>query len=126
MSVLFDTDVLIDYLRDLAPAIEVVESQIQDAFISAMTVGELYQGVREGRERIRLAETLSAFSVLSVTHEIAEQGGLFSRTYRKSHGCGLADCFIAATALVHNLTLQTLNLKHYPMLKKVKEPYFKN
>lgn len=126
MAFLFDTDVLIDYLRNVPEAVEAVESKIEDAFISAMTVGELYQGVREGQERTKLARTLSAFTILSITEDVAEQGGLFSRDYRKTHGCGLADCLIAATAEVHLLKLETLNLKHYPMLKNVEAPYTKS
>jgi hypothetical protein len=56
---------------------------------------------------------------------IAERGGLFSRDYRASHGCGLADCLIAATADLHGLSLVTLNAKHFPMLHDVETPYRK-
>jgi len=125
MASLFDTDILIDYLRDCPEAILFVEENISDACISAMNVAELYQGVREGKERIQLSKTLSAFTVLPITEEIAEKAGLFSRDYRNSHGCGLADCLIAATADSHGLLLETLNDKHYPMLKSVHVPYKK-
>lgn len=126
MAVLFDTDVLIDYLRGQPDAVQVVEGQIHDAHLSAISVGELYQGVREGKERTSLAQAITAFTVLSVTEGIAQQGGLFSRDYRKSHGCGLADCLIAATATFHQLKLITLNKKHFPMLEDVEVPYSKN
>ena len=125
MACLIDTDVLIDYLRGHPAAISVVEERIGESLLSALTVAELYQGVREGKERLKLARTLSAFSILPVTQEIAERGGLFSRDFRKSHGCGLADCLIAATADSHGLTLLTLNVKHYPMLDDVEAPYAK-
>ena len=123
MACLIDTDVLIDYLRGLPAAISVVEERVGESLLSALTVAELYQGVREGKERLKLARTLSVFSILPVTQEIAERGGLFSRDFRKSHGCGLADCLIAATADSHGLTLVTLNVKHYPMLDDVEVPY---
>jgi predicted nucleic acid-binding protein len=42
-----------------------------------------------------------------------------------SHGCGLADCLVAATAQLHGLTLATLNSKHLPMLQDVRVPYQK-
>lgn len=125
MAVLFDSDVLIDYLRGHPDAVELIESSISEAYLSAISVAELYQGVRDGDERVKLSATLSAFSILSVTADIAEQAGLFSRKYRSSHGAGLADCLIAATAEAHGLTLQTLNGKHSPMVSKVVVPYRK-
>ena len=125
MALLFDTDVLIDYLRGHENAASVIEANHSEAFLSALTVAELFQGVRDGKERLKLTRTLSAFNILPVTQEIAERGGLFSRDFRKSHGCGLADCLIAATADLQGLTLITLNTKHYPMLEAVKAPYTK-
>jgi len=125
MAWLFDTDILIDYLRSRPDSVEVIEGYIFEADLSVMNVTELYQGVRDGDERTMLASTLSAFTVLPITLDIAEHGGLFARTYKASHSCGLADCLIAATAELHGLTLQTLNKKDYPMLKSVQVPYMK-
>ena len=122
MADLFDSDVLIEYLRGETGAVAFVEARIEDACISAVTVGEIYQGVRAHEEE-QVALTLSAFRVLPVTMEIARIGGLFSRDHRRSHGCGLADCLIAATAKAHGLTLQTFNRKHFPMIEDVNVPY---
>lgn len=126
MAYLFDTDILIDYLRGYSEAVAVIETHISEAYISVMTVAELYQGVRDGEERTKLAATVSAFTILSITTDIAEQGGLFSRDYRVTHGCGLADCIIAATADSHGLVLSTLNEKHYPMIRTIDVPYRKS
>jgi predicted nucleic acid-binding protein len=126
MAYLFDTDILIDYLRGYSAAVTVIETHISEAYISVMTVAELYQGVRDGDERTKLGATVSAFTILSITRDIAEQGGLFSRDYRVSHGCGLADCIIAATADSHGLVLSTLNQKHYPMIRTIDVPYRKS
>jgi predicted nucleic acid-binding protein len=125
MAYLFDTDILIDYLRGHSGAAQLIEVHIAKAYLSAMNVAELFQGVREGQERTKLGSMISAFTVLPITAEIAEQGGLFSRDYRASHGSGLADCLIAATCDIHGLTLQTLNEKHYPMIQSVHVPYRK-
>ena len=73
MADLFDTDVLIDYLRGEADAVIFVEARIEDASISAVTVGEIYQGVRPNEEQ-QVATTLSAFQVLPVTTDIARTG----------------------------------------------------
>jgi predicted nucleic acid-binding protein len=122
---LIDTDVLIDFLRGRREAIEFLERHVDDLQVSAVTVAELYQGVREGHERTKLATTLSALTVLALTEEIAELAGLFRRDCGSSMGCGLADCMIAATAFQHQLQLVTLNARHFGMLQYVIVPYHK-
>jgi hypothetical protein len=125
MAKLFDSDLLIDYLRGHPGAVSFVEANVAKACISAMNIAELYQGVRNGEEQTNLGKMISALTSLPITPEIAELGGLFSRDYRASHGCGLADCLVAATAELHGLTLVTLNAKHFPMLHSVETPYRK-
>ena len=58
---LIDTDVLIDYLRGQADAIAFLESLTERAPISAVTVAELYAGVRAGEERTALDSFVKAF-----------------------------------------------------------------
>ncbi len=123
---LVDTDILIDFLRGCRDAEAFLTKQVDDVSISAVTVAELYQGVREGEERAKLATTLSAFTILPMTEEIAEMAGLFRRDYRPKSGCGLADCMIAASASMHDLPLATLNKRHFPMLASVVTPYTKD
>jgi predicted nucleic acid-binding protein len=125
LIMLVDTDILIDYLRGHPEAGSFLESRIDEVSISAVSVAELYQGVREGRERTLLARMVSALTVLPLTTDIAERAGLFRRDYRATTGCGLADCVIAATAARHGLELATLNGKHFRMLERVLTPYLK-
>ena len=66
---------------------------------------------------------IAAFRVLPVTEEIARHGGLHRRDYGHSHGTGLVNGIIAATALQIGSGLVTLNLRHYPMLDAVLVPY---
>jgi len=53
------------------------------------------------------------------------QAGLWRRTYGRSHGTGLADALIAASASAAQATLVTLNRKHFPMLADVLVPFSK-
>jgi hypothetical protein len=122
---LLDTDVLIDYLRGRPDAVSYLESLTEPLLISAITVAELYAGVREGAERIALQQFLSVFNVIPVDEEIAAVGGLIRRDYGKSHGVGLADAIIAATAEARKADLVTLNKKHFSMLSSVVTPYHK-
>ena len=125
MAKLLDTDILIDFLRGHPEAVVYVEAIFSESFVSAINIAELYQGVRNGDEQTRLGKMISALTSLPLTSGIAERGGLYSRDYRPSHGCGLADCLIAATADLHGLSLVTLNAKHFPMLEDVETPYRK-
>ena len=125
MDWLIDTDILIDALRGSAKAIELIEDNLTKIAISVMSVAELYQGVRNTKEQKQLELTLSMFTVLPITNDIAIQAGHYSSRYKASHGTGLADCLIAGTAECHGLFLMTLNIKHYPMLRKLDAPYKK-
>lgn len=128
MIVLVDTDVLIDFLRGLPEARDFVRDLPCDAAISAITVAELHVGVRDGGERAALQGMLQTFRILPLDAEIAGRGGLLRRDFGRSHGVGLNDGLIAATAEVHGLKLASLNLKHYPMLaaEQVFAPYRKH
>jgi hypothetical protein len=124
-SLLPDTDVLVDFLRGHPDAVAYVKSQSERIVLSAVVAAELYAGVRDAEELQRLDEFLSQFAILPVTWELARSAGLLRRDYRKSHGVGLADAIIAATAKAHGAEVGTLNVKHYPMLKGLKPPYTK-
>jgi predicted nucleic acid-binding protein len=122
---LVDTDVLIDYLRDKTEAVSYLENLTEHLLISAITVAELYAGVREGNERTKLDNFIHAFELIPVGREISIKGGLYRRDYLKSHNIGLADALIAATAETEQAALVTLNNKHFPMLSSVIVPYQK-
>ena len=94
--------------------------------VSVITVAELYAGVKEGNELTHLDSLLETFNIIELTDDIARMGGIFRRDYSKSHGVGLADALIAATAKHELCTLVTLNRKHFPMLDNVLIPYQKH
>lgn len=122
---LIDTDVLIDYLKANSQAVDFLENLTQVLLISSITVAELYAGVREGKERTALDNFISVFEVVPIDEKIATIGGLYRRDYGKSHGVGLADALIAATANIKQAKLVTLNQKHFPMLRDLIIPYKK-
>ena len=115
---LLDTDLLIDYLRRHPKAAALFDKLPDDCAICAMSVAELHAGVREGAERDALNTLLAGFTLIEVSAEIAAQGGLLRRDWGKSHGVGLTDALIAATALHCGRVLLSLNGKHFPMLGK--------
>ena len=124
-SILLDTDILVDFLRGNSKAVAFINAQSARVILSAIVVAELYAGVKGEAEQIVLDNFVSIFRVVPVSAEIAKVGGLYKRDFGKSHGVGLADAILAATAEAENAELKTLNRKHYPMLKGLMPAYTK-
>ncbi len=124
---LLDTDLLIDYLRNHPSAAALFDKLPDDCAISTLSVAELHAGVREGSERHALDTLLGTFSQIDLSAKIAAHGGLLRRDWGKSHGVGLNDALIAATAIQTERVLLSLNAKHFPMLAKgqLVVPYIK-
>jgi len=98
-ALLIDTDVLIDYLRGEPKALEYLKAARTTLRVSCLTLTELYVGVRDGAEREALTRLEELFEAVPVDREIAVQAGLFRRDYGRSHGTGLIDALIAASAI---------------------------
>ena len=123
--ILPDTDVLIDFFRGVEVAVEFVNTHSTKFIMSSIVVSELYAGVRGETELTILDKFIALFKVVPVSAEIARLGGLLKRDYGKSHGVGLADAILAATVIIENAELKTLNTKHYPMIPGLKPAYKK-
>ena len=124
-AILLDTDILVDFLRGNNKAEAFLATQADRIILSAIVVAELYAGVKGEAEREALDALVSLFRIVPVDVEIAKAGGLYQRDYGKSHGVGLADAILAATAEAWKAELKTLNIKHYPMLKGLRSAYTK-
>ena len=120
---LLDTDVLIEYLRGRSEAVEYLESLSSDLYLSVISVAELFAGVKDDEEERSLRRFLLAFVILPVTEKVARVGGLYRRDFRTSHGTGLADALIAATAEENGANLVTFNRRHFPMVPRITVPY---
>jgi predicted nucleic acid-binding protein len=123
--ILLDTDVLVDYLRGDARAVTFVQANADRIILSAIVVAELYAGAKGEAEQTVLDDFVSLFRVAPLGAAVAKAGGLYKRDYGKSHGIGLADAILAATAEAELAELKTFDLKHFPMVKGLKPPYRK-
>jgi predicted nucleic acid-binding protein len=124
-AILVDTDVLIDFLRGNDKAITFIDEFSPNIILSPIVVAELYAGVKGTHELSVLDNFVSLFRVVPIDSEIAKAGGLYKRDFGKSHGVGLADAILAATAEKENAQLKTLNVEHYPMIRGLKTAYKK-
>jgi predicted nucleic acid-binding protein len=121
--ILLDTDVLVDFFRGHIKAVALIDNYSDRIILSSIVVAELFAGVKGSAEQVVLEEFVSLFRVVPVMVEIAKAGGLYKSKFGKSHGVGLADAILAATAEAENAELKTLNTKHYPMLKGLTPAY---
>jgi hypothetical protein len=124
-SILLDTDVLVDFFRGHSKTVAFVNAHSAHIILSSIVVAELFAGAKEENELAAIEEFVSLFRVVPVNIEIAMAGGLYRRQYGKSHGVGLADAILAATADAEGADLKTLNIKHYPMLTGLTPAYTK-
>ena len=125
-TALFDTNILIDYLKGKPEATSLLKSCLKEGQIltcSLITKVELLSGARPGEDEI-LQEFLDAFDRVGLDDIIAEEAGRYMSQYRKSHGINITDAIIAATALAREAVLYTLTDRHFPMNDiKVIKPY---
>ena len=124
-NILIDTDIVIDFLRGEKQAISHIKAKSKIICFSAITVAEIYAGIKGKKEEVEVERLFSIFPVIAATNEIAHEAGKLVKQYRPSHSVEMPDAIIAATCLISGLELNTLNIKHYPMFKELKPPYRK-
>jgi predicted nucleic acid-binding protein len=123
--ILIDTSILIDHFRKRPEAMNFIANLSGRPIVSVITVAELFAGVRQGQERREIESFLSRSVLIDVDEQIGIRAGLILRQYRKSHGVGLADALIAASAEADSARVATLNVKHFPMFSDLFVPYQK-
>lgn len=127
--ILVDSDVLITHLRGNPSARDWLTSARRSGplAVSAVTVAEVTGGMRtsaDAGERPEVRRLLASLDCEPVTREVAEQAGDLSRRFRRSHqGISTSDYLIAATAVIRDLQLATLNVRHFPIFPELSAPF---
>lgn len=124
MKTLLDTSILIAHLRGDERATALLLSlPADDRLVSVLTRVEIEGGMRSG-ERRDVGLLFGALRLVDVTDMIARRAAAHLRRFRRSHGSiDLVDYLIAATAELHDAKLETLNVRHFPMLKNLSAPW---
>ncbi len=126
MTVLLDTDVLVDCLRGTPAARTWLEQATAESFqVPGVVAMELLMGCQNKADLERTRKFITAFDV--VWTEAAE----FAKAYellaaqRLSSGLSIPDCLIAAMALTRSARLYTFNSKHFKVVAGLdtQEPY---
>ncbi|MBU2591868.1 MAG: PIN domain-containing protein [Patescibacteria group bacterium] len=123
--VIIDTSVIIDHLRQSSEGdtllLKIAKAMPKENLaLSVISVQELYEGKstkNKEKEQLLLA-TISPLKILSYTYEIAQKAGEIAR--ESGQPIELADAAIAATAIVNNAELLTVNKKHFEKIPELK------
>jgi predicted nucleic acid-binding protein len=126
LSPLVDTSILVDYLRGVEAARELLRKAIEREEVvtsSVLTRIELSIGMRPAEQRATDA-LVAALRWIEIDGAIADEADALARRYGLSHsGIDAVDYCVAASAIVHGLELWTLNVRHFPMFEGLKPPW---
>jgi len=117
--VVVDTNIIIDHLRRgvRESALVKLEAKIPDEklVISIATIQELYEGrsVGDTDDEKDMLATLAGLEILPFGYEEAKKAGELNRHLDEKNKIESIDAVIAATCLVNDCSLATLNKKDF-------------
>lgn len=127
-SFLVETSVIIAYLKNLPQGTKILTKLSGQLVSSVICLGELYQGVflvsKKDKQKVKngidkFFQSLNA--ILPISPETAKIfGEVRASLLQKGRAIPDLDLLIAATCLSENLTLVTLNLKHFKRIPGLK------
>lgn len=113
---LLDSDVIIEFLKDDAETVKLIKN-IEDEWLSCsvLTIIEVKRCLLLKQE-VASKDLFKIIKAYPVTKQVAETAVIFAREWqKKGKYLQLVDATIAATCVVHDLTLVTYNKRDYPM-----------
>ncbi len=123
MSIIFDTSILIDILRDDSAALDYVRGVQEVPASSEVTRIEVVRGLRSA-ERTSAERLFQTIRWVPVDEPISRRAGELGRRWdRHRPGISFADLVIAATAEQLDAQLATTNVRHFPMFERLHPPY---
>ncbi|MEH2397808.1 type II toxin-antitoxin system VapC family toxin [Nostoc sp.] len=116
--ILCDTNILIEFYKNNTAIIqELRQIGIHQLAISVITRAELYYGAINKNELNRIQQHLDLLQNIPIDQPISEKFIQLMAQYSLSHKLTIPDALIAATALTHNISLYTLNLKDFRFIQ---------
>lgn len=112
---MFDSDILIWYLRRNPAAIRLVD-ETPSREIAIVSYMEVVRGVRDKREFRELKSFLAEFDfrMLPLSESIGNRAAIYMEQFSLRIDMSVPDALLAATAVEHALPLATGNTKHFP------------
>lgn len=122
---LIDSDVLIHFLKGEPDAVKTIKKlQKQPLYVSIISVGEIWEGLLETKNKKKLAsfnELLKTLTVVNIDLTVIKKFASVRKLLRKK---GMLinnfDLLIASTCLAHDLSLVTKNTSHFTRIPDLK------
>jgi len=117
--VIIDTSVIIDHLRQVEEKKETALLRLAKKYpkqalsLSTISIQELYEGkstLKEEKENLLLA-TIAPLTIFPYTYEVSKLAGELARDLKEP--IEFADAAIAASAIINEADLYTLDKKHF-------------
>ena len=119
--ILVDTNIFIEYYKNNPVICRVLEQiDIRETVVCDVVCAELYYGARNKQELADIVSDMEKLTVLSISPKISRLAVDLVKQYCLSHKLKLPDAQIAATAILHNAELFTLNKKDFKYIPDVK------
>lgn len=110
---LLDTDVLIDVQRGHPPALAWFAKLTETPSVPGFVVMELVQDAQNAQQVRRALRLVAPLPVVWPAHADCSRALSDFAALHLSHGLGLLDALIAATAIGQGASLCTFNVRHY-------------
>jgi len=119
--ILIDTNIFIEYYKSNPEICEILEHiNPQEIVVSDVVCAELYFGARNRQELTNIVSDMEKLNVLNIFPNISKLAVDLVKQYCLSHKLKLPDAQIAATALLHNAELFTLNRRDFTFIPGLK------
>lgn len=118
-----DTSVFIDFLRkkDKTNTILYSISEVVPLAISSVTLYELLMGATDNKKLYDIQLLTEDLLVLPFDDRVATKSGeIYQKLRRENKMIEFRDIFIAATCMVYQMPLKTLNIKHFERIHGLK------
>lgn len=119
--VLCDTNIIIEFYKGNGKIVEILQKiGVENIVIRSITATELVFGAINKTELKTIIADIEQLTLFPLNETISEQFLNLMQQYSLSHKLDIPDALIAATALVNDLELYTLNVKHFKYIHILK------
>jgi tRNA(fMet)-specific endonuclease VapC len=120
VMILCDTNIIIEFYKNNPTIVnELKIIGVDQLAISVITQAELYYGALNKAELLKIQKHLNLLPNFPIDNQVSAQFIQLMERYSLSHKLTIPDALIAATALVNNVNLYTLNLKDFRFIEGV-------
>ncbi len=119
--ILVDTNIFIEIFKGNTQIIaEIKKIGLENLGLSTVVLQELVFGAKNKIELNLIIRALTKHQIYYISEKISQLSEKFMIEYCLSHRLTITDSLIAATAVIHNLPLYTLNIKDFRYIPQLK------